>query len=517
MILSAGCGGGGGGAPSPNLSAQNVSTTIGDLRVGSVAEIPFGGGSSEVLFQQLTGREQFILAFSSFNTQPGTFPFQLAGSESLNSGQNADSDALLSSHKELAGPQDPTSSFHEFLRGIESSLPPPEEGAVSKSMVGTVAKEVSVGDRVSLKVLNSLNSSESYTPISADVVIMTPHFIVYRDIRAVENLSDGDIRSLIDSFEAKVEEEYSVFGTVSDIDQNGKVGIVFSPVLNGMGGPAGVVTGFFFSGDLYPDQFPASNAGEYIYCHVPDDSGQWGAPVPKDFYFSNTGPLCFPHELQHAINFNMKVFVQKSSPEPAPFNEGLSHLAEDLYSDLQKVSAENPSRIQLYFSTGLTSFTGGINLAQRGGAYLFFRYLYEQAGNGRFAGISNGAQFLHALYELPENGFEAVQKAAGEDSQKILGDFFSALYLSNTGLSQDSRYNFKGVNLRATQNDNRGTVLSGPPVSETSLPASLSVSAVSSDYALISGNTLLQAGSTLKLSSDPALVPGAMLIRIEDQ
>jgi len=515
-FFTAGCGSGGEG-PNPGLSAQAVTTTLGELQVGSVASIPLGGGVSEIRFDKLTGREKFILVASSANQGAGSFPFELQGSQTLPIPSSPD--PLLTDHQAMrsAAEGDPTVQFHEFLRDLERSLPAGEENAPSKSME-SVWKEASVGERVSLKVLNRLNSSESYTPITAEVRYVTPHFVVFMDTASLNTLSDSDLRSLIDPFEARVEEEYSTFGAVSDTDQNGKVAIVFSPVLNGMGGSGGVVTGFFFSGDLYPDRFAASNGGEYIYCHVPDEAGQWGVAVPKAFYLSNTGPLCFPHELQHAIHFNQKVFVAGGAPDPPPFNEGLSHLAEDIFTGFAKTSAENPSRVNLYLTAGLPSFTGGISLAERGGAYLFFRYLFEQGDLKRFPAVENGRALIRRILGTKQNGFDAVEEATQDQTASLLSDFFSAIYLSNTGLNEDPRFNFRGISLRGPQNDNRSTVLAGPPVTGIQgFPVSESVFAVSARYKEITGEMLLQSGSALKLAMDPNSVPGAMLIRIEDE
>jgi hypothetical protein len=519
--------GGNGSAPVENISSQGINTTLGNLTVGSVAKIPFGsGGTSAITFQDLAGKEQFMLAFYSLSETVGNFNVMLDGSESLSDPgihahliQENNMDAV---NKSSDSPLEATSNFHEYLRKFESTLsnlPKPENTSLKSSMTQTTLREnFSVGDQVTLKVLSSLNSTDAYTTITAEIRYITPHFVVYRDVQASNVLSDADIQSLIDPFEANVENEYATFGKISDIDQDGKLRIVFSPVLNGIGGTAGIVTGFFFAGDLYPNNFAASNGGEYIYCHVPDENGTWGVAIPKVFYMSNTGPLCFPHELQHAINFNMKVFNHNGSPDPGPFNEGQSHFAEDLYNNFQNVSQENPSRVNLCFASELASFISGTSLGQRGCAYLFYRYLFEQADGGRFSSVANGKELMHKIHDTDLTGFASIEDVTGVKITSIASDFFIALYLSNTGLSNNSQYNFTGINLRSPQADNRGTILSGPHISEVNrFPASSSVTAMSSDYLLLNGESLMQSGSTLKLSPDFTMIPGATLIRIEDK
>jgi hypothetical protein len=519
LFLLSSCGSGAGGDPNASLSSQSIQTTIGDLKVGSVVSVPLTTGSTSISFSQLTGREQFILSMSSASKTTGTFNAQVGGSVS-----EASLSRNFSLGKSLLPPpgggtdasEDTTARFHDYLNQVEQSIPSSTQTERRALAGSTDRQNLSVGDTTTLKVLNSLTSTDNFTTVTVEVKMITPHFIVYKDVQADE-LSDSDIQSLIGPFENKVDEEYATFGSVSDIDQNGKVGIVFSPVLNQMGGSGGIVTGFFFAGDVNPGVFPASNGGEFIYCHVPDESGRWGVPVSKSFYLSNTGPLCFPHELQHAINYNMKVFEHKGNAEPSPFNEGQSHFAEDIYSDFSQAGPENPSRVGIYFNSGMPSFIEGISLADRGGAYLFYRYLYEQADLGRYPGVTNGADLMRRIHDTDKSGFDSIEDVTGVTLASIFSDFFSALPLSNTPFSTDARFNFKGINLRSPQNDNRNTVLSGPPVSVAKLPVNLSVPAASSQYLLVQGSALQRNGNSLNLNSDLAGNPVATLIRIEDQ
>ncbi|MFO1518173.1 MAG: hypothetical protein U1F57_00690 [bacterium] len=519
LLFVLGCGGGGGGANThDSISSQAVGSTIGSLNVGSVAKIDFAGNDHvDVSFQQLSGKEQFILSFDSAAKTVSNFSVSVQGALGVPPGpRNAIATSLpLLNGKDPEGGQDATAEFHEFLRELESALPPLSNPGRS-SIASQEALNPVIGSQVTLKVLNSLSSSTSFTTITAEVRMITPHFIVYRDLNAAGVLSDEDLKSVLGNFDADL--EYATFGNISDVDQNGRVGVVFSPVLNQIGGSGGIVTGFFFAGDLYPGQFPSSNGGEYIYCHVPDESGQWGIPVPKDFYLSNTGPLCAPHELQHAISFNQKAFVNKTPTEPAPFNEGQSHFAEDIMTRFVKASKENPSRVKLYLDSPTTSFSGGISLTQRGGSYLFYRYLYEQAEVHRFSKVAGGMDLMLKLHQSALTGLEAVEDVTGESAESLANDFFSALYLSNTALNGDTRYNFSGINLRSPQDDNRNTILSGPAIAPTSpFPLSLSIGSMSSSYTLITGDQLLAAGSSIQLQAAAQMSPGAVLIRIEDK
>ncbi len=520
-ILSVGGGwgcGGGGVSEQPTIAAQGIQTTIGELNIGSAAEVSFGSDhSAQVSFSDLTGNERFIIAFYSLSRTSGSFSASLQNSfvpEPSEEDGGVDEDRTIKGLQDRSSsPYEKTEEFHEMLRRVERNLEPPSEFERSRHLgIGSeLESSLSVGDTKSVKVLNSLSSTESYTSVMTQVVYITDHFIVLRDNNASSLISNREIEDLIDPLESNVEAEHAAFGDVSDVDGNGKMYIVFSPVLNGLGGSGGIVTGYFFGGDL--TSAASSNMGEYIYCHVPDPSGIWGVPIPRSFYISNTGPHCMPHEIQHAINYHMK----NGATDPGWANEGQSHLAEDLYNDFESVSMENPSRVNLCLGSQLASFTGGTNLAQRGCSYLWYRYLYEQADHGRFAGIASGKDLIRKLHENNRTGLDSIEEVSGETIDSIASDFFVALYLSNTGLSTDRRYNFSGINLRSSQDDNRGTTLSGPAVSTLSqVPSSQSIAAMSANYSLITADTLFENEESITLMGTASMVPGAHLIRVQD-
>jgi hypothetical protein len=518
LLVLSGCGGGGGDDASDTI-AQAIQTTIGEMNPGSAAEIPFGDSTSaQISFSDLTGHERFIVAFYSLSSSSGSFEATLEGDLNAPTSLDTSSAPDARSDQTVDPSEETTARFHEFLRVEEKDMPPTSredqrENSDSLLLNMQTTNSLTVGDERTVKVLNSLSSVNSYTTITAQVRYVTPHFIVLRDEDAENVLTDEDLRILVNPLEQEIENQYATFGTVSDIDENEKVFMVFSPVLNGLGGNGGIVTGYFFGGDL-SSGVSSSNHGEYIYCHVPDPSGHWGVSIPKGFYMSNTGPHCMPHELQHAINYNMK----SGSTDPGWANEGQSHLAEDIYSNFEEVSTENPSRVDLCLGSTLASFTGGTNLSQRGCSYLFFRYLYEQADQGRFPDVANGKALIYALHANNLTGINSIEAETGESIETLASDFFVALYLSNTGLSDNSKYNFTGINLRSSQSDNRGTILSGPSVSSVhSLPMSSNVSSMSSNYFLFTGTDLMEASNLVSLSGSATMAPGAHLIRIQDQ
>ncbi|MDX1387070.1 MAG: hypothetical protein R3257_05725, partial [bacterium] len=201
-------------------------------------------------------------------------------------------------------------------------------------------------------------------------------------------------------------------------------------------------------------------------------------------------------------------------------NEGLSHLMEDLshhsQDPLVQTSPENPSRVALYLQDPQGSaFTQGTSLAQRGGAYLFFRYLYEQANLGRYPNVADGEEFLRDLIQSSDKGLVNIEETLGWPLRNLLLDFYATLELSHTGLSDNARYNFHGIALIGEQNDNRGTVLNGDqnhPL--TSVPIKGAVSSPGGIFYQVTGDTLISAGKSIEFLASPGMIPGGAVVRL---
>jgi hypothetical protein len=351
-------------------------------------------------------------------------------------------------------------------------------------------------------------------------VRQTNNAIYYVDQEAINVVTADYLNPIIDNFESKIAEEHSLIGNESDVNNSGNFSVYLTPAVNRLGAnQGGFVTGFYFGGDLFPAaNTPASNQREIFYSSVPDPNGTWGVVMDKAFWASNIGPTVFPHEFQHMISFNQHVILRNSGAEEAWANEGFSHFFEDLdmNTHFDRVGLENPSRVALFLSSPENSpFTGGTSISQRGGSYLFFRYLYEQANLGRYPGIASGDDLLRQLIDSDMKGVENIQNVTNTDFKDLLLNFYTTLQISNSGVNLDPTYNFKGINIRAAQNDNRGTVLKGVTTHPfTTAQNSGSVSSPGGLFYDASGSNITSAGQTLNFVGATGMEPGGAVIRL---
>jgi hypothetical protein len=414
------------------------------------------------------------------------------------------------SQNQASEPTDVTEFIHGELRELENKIPDEAESVqpLQRRFLtkGTVQKSQTNASTKSFKVMNSFSNDDEYVTVTAEPAYRGTNFDIYIDERDLDAFSLDELANVAGNFDERVPDERALFGDESDVDGNGKFSVLLTREINALGESyGGLVTGYFYALDLFDAAlYPASNESEIIYAIVPNPDGALGTiKVSYELIMNNILPGVLPHEFQHMANFNAHRFVNTTGTEASWLNEGLSHLAEDIYGIdeygfMPSSGIENPSRVANYLkNVDKTCFTCGSTLAQRGGAYLFLRYLYEQAERGRLSGAQDSLSFLWNLTDGIHRDIRNVANAIGGNPNDLgafkdeLARFGLALYLSGNDQALDDDFEISGLNLRSVQNDNRGTVLNGPAILQADdLPLVETLSGYSLAYVQISGPSL---------------------------
>jgi hypothetical protein len=305
-----------------------------------------------------------------------------------------------------SAPRSAATAFDLLLRNlgrVQGRLPraaasPPVAGAVVATItpptVGSLRTFTVCANRASCSV------SSDFKKVGARAVAVGAHVAIYIDTLAPANgLDSADIDTLKQVFDGRL---YPIatdtFGAVSDIDSNGVVIALMTPVVNSLVtkaecDTAGFIAGFFFPLDLVSGT-PAfqSNQAEVFYSVVADPTGVLSC-AHSSASLKRILPSTFVHEFQHMINFAQHIlFRNGSSTEDGWLDEGLSKYAEelaarsylpgdtttfhqylddgDLYDASQYLSATGTSFVLIPFDNG--------TLADIGGSWLFVRYLMDQ-------------------------------------------------------------------------------------------------------------------------------------------
>jgi hypothetical protein len=305
-----------------------------------------------------------------------------------------------------------------------------------------------VGSQRSFQVLSKFDGS-AFKRITARVRYVGDHIILYVDVDQPPGaFTDAELRTFGELFDRTLYDlDVRAFGTESDIDANGRVIFILTPVVNALTSSAdcsasGFITGFHYGLDLLPTQ-ANSNRGEIFYALVPDIGGTRSCEHTKADV-ERFVPATFVHEFQHMISFGQHVLARGGAFEALWLNEGLSHIAEELAGKTYEARFPSPlgrtdpnqlfpdsaqgyltpnmrnaqSFLQRPGASSVTAITGGGTLAERGGSWLFLRWLGDQKGEAIYG----------RLVQTSRTGVANVEEKAGETFAGLFGDFATAVY-----------------------------------------------------------------------------------------
>ncbi len=362
-------------------------------------------------------------------------------------------------HGEYRGPQPETlragSDWEEGLRRRERELIEAGWSPGARDLAAAAAA-ASVPELGEVREFEVLNRGGGFDPVTATARWVGSQVAIFVDQASpAPGLGDPDLEALGAKFEDPI---FSVvsgsFGMPSDIDGNRRVVVLLTPRVNALSGSGedGIVGGFFYAGDLLPGE-EGSNGGEVFYSLVPDPGGTMGPSISVD-EVKLWVPAVLAHELQHMIHFNRRVFESGAlTGETLWLSEGLAHLAEQLVADTLSARGEseeaavflraNLLRGQEYMdSAGSASAlqdAGTGTLAERGGAWLFTRYVEEHFRT---------ASILERLTATALSGEANVEAATGLPFADLFSGWSAAVYTDGQGALTDALLVYPFTDLR---------------------------------------------------------------------
>lgn len=335
--------------------------------------------------------------------------------------------------------------FHDYLRGRETEFARVPKPPLVPAAGAELAAPIEVGDRRDFRVCDTItcNDPDEFAPVTAVARYVGDHAAIFLDEDAPSNnLTDRDFQELGGLFDLDLYEvATAAFGSESDIDRNGHVIILMTPVVNGLT-PASqcetsIITGFFYGIDIEPSyqKDERSNKGEIFYALAPDPQGTVSCAHTEE-RIRRLVPVTFVHELQHMISYHQHVLVRGGDSEQLWLNEALSHLSEELAGF--HFDALNDDTLFTRFVIGdlynayiflrapiqhpmLFSSEGTGSLEERGAAWLFLRWLMDQFG----------ATTSRRLVETSRTGADNVAAAVGEPFARIVSEWMLANYVSD--------------------------------------------------------------------------------------
>lgn len=356
-----------------------------------------------------------------------------------------------------AGPRGPDAArtFEQWLRTTESALAASAaNGAPAMARRGASRADFSAdqagtaGDTLrTFSVVAALDGSRFET-VTGRLAFRGQRLLVYEDVSTLGALSAGQRDALARlTNNDLIPAVANAFGALPDIDRNGQVILLLTPVINRMIRAAdcvqrGFVTAFFYAPDLL-ERSRGTNAGEILYSFVPDPAGLHSCAHSEADMMRLVQPALM-HELQHMISFHRRVLVRGGEPEATWLNEGLSQVAEELGSLVFEARFPPPTgrstatqifpdsagpfiapqllNAYVYLTFALrhsvTAYEGRGSLEDRGASWLFLRRLVDRHGDA----------LLRRLVESPQRGRGAIERETGARFGELFGEFSLSLF-----------------------------------------------------------------------------------------
>ncbi len=303
---------------------------------------------------------------------------------------------------------------------------------------------------------NVLNPENDFEKVTATVRHITDHALIYMDVEAPSGgFAPLDLVRMAAEFETAIHPTVTeAFGAESDLDQNERVIILFTPAVNRLTpeGSEGYVGGFFFGIDLLADR-TGSNEGEIFYAVVPDPTGIFGPLLARSTLLYSL-PAILAHEFEHMVHFNQRTLLVGAEGQDALWlSEALAQMAEDLVGrHLQEMGdLENAQKFQLgnwrrarrfllepKAVSVLATLPPG-TLAERGAGWLLLAYLF---------GHEEGGSLLREITASDLTGVANLTQAMGRPWAELVSDWFGAIYLDGLPIPVRNRLRVPGLNLR---------------------------------------------------------------------
>jgi hypothetical protein len=290
---------------------------------------------------------------------------------------------------------------------------------------------------------------DNYTQVTAQLRYTGTHVLVYADVDtlATGNLTQADFDTFGETYDADIRPAaIKYFGTESDIDNNGRVIILVTPVVNSLTprDASYLIGGFFFEIDLYgTSQLPpgTTNHAEMFYVLASDPAGVWSDPRSRT-RVAEENIKTIGHENEHLISFSWRRFNEGGATQVTWLEEGMAHMAEDLLAletgDVSYNASNEGRGARFRQDPGAISLEDSESpLNQRGAIYLFLRLLGDRYGNGIYKQILQDDCI----------GRTCIEKITGEDFYQTFGEFLASMYLSGSGVTMDERYNYDSIDL----------------------------------------------------------------------
>lgn len=296
------------------------------------------------------------------------------------------------------------------------------------SLYKTVPANISVNTKWNnIWITDTATMQQSLT--SATCIYVSDSVYYFLDDRV--NMSDIDINRISyieQQFETAYHKVHEKCGQENDVDNNGKIIFLFTPIGNN-------VLGFFYTADKYNDTLTASSG---IHSNEADVMYVESAYLMNNTdWESNKAKLTATliHEFHH-----MALFDVRTNTGVEPF---MDYWINEGFSTLTTYYTGYPSIMRDYvlnffaFETDISLVNNTPNLSY-GYSYLFMRYFYYRFGD----------EGLKKIIKSAHTGYKAIEEASNMNFNDLYKDFIKMILVTGRNVTEDARYNVPEFNYK---------------------------------------------------------------------
>lgn len=294
------------------------------------------------------------------------------------------------------------------------------------SLYKTLPAVISTGTKWSNIWVMDVTTSQQYLTNATCIYVSDNVYYFLDDKVSADSIDINRVKDIDEKFAAAYQTVHEKCGHENDIDGNGKIIFLFTPIGSN-------VLGFFYTADKYSDTLTLqsgvrSNESDMMYIESDYLQKNINWELNKDMLIST-----LTHEFHHMALFDVRLNAGKEPFMDYWINEGLSTLTA-YYTSYPATMRDHLLNFFAYeLDKPLVNNTQDLSY---GYSYLFMRYFYYRFGDTGIQKLIN-SQYL---------GYQAVEEASGMNFNDLYKDFLKMILVTGRNVTDDPIYNVPEFN-----------------------------------------------------------------------
>lgn len=296
----------------------------------------------------------------------------------------------------------------------------------NNALYKTLPNAINTGTKWNNVWVMDVTTSQQYLTNATCIYVSDNVYYFLDDRVSTASIDINRVKEIDEKFAAAYQKVHEKCGHENDVDANGKIVFLFTPIGSN-------VLGFFYTADKYSDASilssgVRSNESDMMYIESDYLQKNISWELNKDSLLST-----LTHEFHHMALFDVRLNAGKEPFMDYWINEGLSTLTA-YYTGYPATMRDHLLNFFAYeLDKPLVNNTQDLSY---GYSYLFMRYFYYRFGDTGIQKLIN-SQYI---------GYQAVEEAAGVNFNDLYKDFLKMILVTGRNVTDDPIYNVPEFN-----------------------------------------------------------------------